>query len=225
LILGAYSGGGEVEGFESDLESGGIGSEGELEFFRIFEFRISDQGMRVVSEGLPLREVEFFCLVSFLVARAYGILSGQVPEQVEVAAEGAFFEIGAVSFAKHLLIVPEEDIAGQGDGVVFFGASQTGLPEGAEGEDVVSDDVFAAIVHVEGFAVHVVRDVVFDDHVGAAGVEINAPSTIAVAFDVVDEIVSDDGAGLNSQHVNPAHIVDNSFPQMMDVIPCDQVVS
>ena len=95
---------------------------------------------------------------------------------------------------------------------------------GAEGEDIVANHVFAAVVLMEPGALDVVNQVVFHHDAGAAFVGIEPPSAVVVGINVVDVVVAHGGAWLGAQGVNAAHIAQHAPTEVVDVVELDLVV-
>ena len=92
-----------------------------------------------------------------------------------------------------------------------------------EGEEIVPDDVAAAVVLVESGVLAAEGDVVLQENSGAAFVGVEAPAAVGVAGDVVEKVVPDDGAGLRSKRVDAAHVAESSLADVVDVVELDDV--
>src|SRR5436189_3004839 len=93
----------------------------------------------------------------------------------------------------------------------------------AEGENVVSEDVVAAVVLVKRRALAAVDNVVFHYDSGAALVGVKTPAAVTVRVDVMDEIVSDNRTLLNAQRIDGAHIAENALPNVVEMVELDNV--
>ena len=87
-----------------------------------------------------------------------------------------------------------DDVACEAEGAVRFDAGALGLKAVGEGEDVVADDIFFAVVLVETAGACVVDEVVFHEDAGGAFVGVEAPAAVGVGIDVVEDVVGDEGA-------------------------------
>ena len=97
----------------------------------------------------------------------------------------------------------------------------------AEGENVVANDVFAAVVLVVAAGFGVIDEIVLHRDAGAALVVVQAPAAApekVVRVNVVDDVVADRGAGRGAQGVYAAHIAQYAPANMMNVVELDLVV-
>ena len=110
------------------------------------------------------------------------------------------------------------------EGEVLLDARPLQLAVHAEGEDVVADDVFAAVVLVVAAGLGVVDEVVLHHDAGAALVVVQPPAAVIVGIDVVDDVVADGGAGRGAEGVDAAHVAQHAPAEVMDVVELDLVV-
>lgn len=106
---------------------------------------------------------------------------------------------------------------------MWFGAGVLDLLFGGEGEDVVADDVFLAVVLVVAAAFGVVDEVVFHEDAGAALVVVEAPSAVGVGDDMMDVVAADDGAFGGAEGVDGTHVAEEAIADVVDVVVCDEV--
>ena len=106
---------------------------------------------------------------------------------------------------------------------MFFGAAALELIEVGEGEDVITDYVVLAVVLVVAAVGRVVADVAFHRDAGATFVVVEAPAPVAEATDMVDVVVADGSPFRRSEGVDPAHITEHAFAEMVKVVVFDTV--
>ncbi len=97
----------------------------------------------------------------------------------------------------------------------------------AVGQDVVADDVLAAVVLVVSPGLDAVDEVVLQDDAGTAFVVVQPPAAAAVAVvgvHVVNHVVADGGAVSQAQRVHAAHVAQHAPAQVMDVVELDLVL-
>src|SRR2546425_6214791 len=94
----------------------------------------------------------------------------------------------------------------------------------SEGENVVANDIFAAVMLVKAGALAPVNHVVFEHDVRASFVGVKSPATVRVRPHVMNQIVAQDRSLLNSQRVNAAHVAEHALADVVKVIELDDVV-
>ncbi len=97
----------------------------------------------------------------------------------------------------------------------------------AVGQNIIADDVVAAVVLVVSARLHAIDQVVFQHNAGTPFVIVQTPTTSAVTvvrIDVVDNVVADRGPFSQSQRVNASHITQDAPAQVMDMIELNHVV-
>ncbi len=95
----------------------------------------------------------------------------------------------------------------------------------AAGEHVVAHDVLAAVVLIEHLRAGVVADVVLHQEVRAALVQVDAPAAVIGLANVVDEVPAQDGARLDAERVDAAHVAEHALAQVVDVVALDAVAA
>jgi len=93
----------------------------------------------------------------------------------------------------------------------------------AEGEDVVAYDIFASVMLVEAGALGAIDDIVLPNDIRAAFIRIQTPAAVGEGVDVVDQIVADDGAALDAQCIDSAHVAEHKLADVVHVIELDDI--
>src|SRR5271157_1828211 len=97
------------------------------------------------------------------------------------------------------------------------------------GEDVVAEGVLLAVMLVKATVRGAIDEVVLRQNMRRSLVEVDAPSAILQARDVVEAVEADDRTFLVAQGINTAHIAEywrlavGSHADVMDVIVLDDV--
>ena len=106
------------------------------------------------------------------------------------------------------------------------------LGRGCVGEDIVDDLVavrVAVAMQMEPAVLRAVDDVVLHPDFGTAGVQVDAPATVALlapleAGDIVDQVVVQHRARRHAQGVDAADVIEHPVAQVVDVVVGDFVV-
>src|SRR5438477_261930 len=100
-----------------------------------------------------------------------------------------------------------------------------------EGEDVVPEEISFAIVLVKTAVSGAIDEIAFGHYATAAFIEINAPTAITKAGDVVPQIVADNRARLLAEGVDAAQVTQNGTvairfdAEVMNMVELDDVVA
>ena len=207
----------DVDRREPELGDGGRRRiQREVVMFGVIEERIRDAAVHVLARGLPLRE------------RARGkhkLAAGRVPVAVVVKE---VFQVLPTAGHKDI-IVEVDDIAQEIKRLVGLRleARAKYLCFLRPGENVVLDQVIAAIVQVERAVARAVNDVVADSDVRTALVQVNAPAAVAAVVHrhVVTVVVVHERARRLPDQVDQPHVAQNALlSDVMDMILLDEVV-
>ena len=205
---------GDVDGLDAHGQGGRAGLQAEVALGWVDEERIGDGGTDVLAALLPVGQREF------LLSERHRP-GGVVPEEVILIQEVR--GRAAPVAAEQLAAVEDDDVLFEAEGAVLFGAATLDLIFLGEGEDVVPDDVLLAVVLVEAAVGGVVGDVAFHRDAGAAFVGVEAPAAVGEAGHVMDEIMADRSAFGGPQRVDAAHVAEQAFAEVVEVIPFDAV--
>ncbi len=166
--------------------------------------------MLIVAEFLPIGEGTAVEIERLVV---------DVPEAVFI-----HLDFDAVPGAAHQgALVEDDNVIGKGEGLVLFDASGLDLVVFGEGEDVVADDIFFAVVLVEAAGFGAVNDVIFHMDSGGAFVGVESPAAVAPGVDIVHDVVADGGTFGGAQGVDAAHIAEDAPADMVDMIKVDLI--
>ena len=106
---------------------------------------------------------------------------------------------------------------------MFFGAAALELVEVGEGEDIIPDHIVFAVVLVVAAVGRVMADVAFQGDARAAFVIVEPPAAVTEATDVVDMVMADRGPFRWPECIDPAHITQQPFTEMVEVVVFDAV--
>src|SRR6187455_1662045 len=95
----------------------------------------------------------------------------------------------------------------------------------AECEDVVSNDVVAAVMLMETGAFAAIDDIVLQNNVAAAFVGVEAPATVGEGVHIVNEIILNDRAALDAERVNSAHVAQKKLADVVKVIELHDILT
>src|SRR5205085_1448213 len=123
---------------------------------------------------------------------------------VEVLVEGEM-EVAQVA-SEQRPFSPVDDVALEGEARVRLGARALDLGISPEGTDAVAHDILSPIVLVEPAVSGAVDEVVLDQDIAAALVEVDAPAAVAEPGDVVEGVGPNDRSRLDAEGVDAAHI-------------------
>ena len=124
-----------------------------------------------------------------------------------------------------------DDVGLEAEAGMVFGAGALELVVAGEGEDVVAEEVGFAVVLMEAAVGGAIDDVAFGQNAAAAFIEIDAPTAVAEAGDVMPEIVANGSAGLFAQGIDAAHVAEDRAvavgfdADMVDMVELDGVVA
>lgn len=176
----------------------------------------------------PLSEAD---LEGLFLGVALGVPDGREfatggPETVGIGFQGFLGDIALVTAVVEAIAGADEDVVDEGCadvlGLDFRDGSEGVLPAG---EDVVAHDIFPGVVDIEGGILGVVHEVVLNEDVGGAFVEIDAPTAVVVGTDVVDVVAANDGAGLDAEGIDAAHVAEHAAADVVDVVVLDTIVA
>ena len=142
---------------------------------------------------------------------------------VEVALQQEVGRRAGPDAAERIAAIEDDEVLREREGAMLFGAAALELVEVREGEDVIPDHVILAVVLVVAAVGRVVADVAFHRDAGAAFVVVETPAPVAEATDVVDVVVADGGPFGRSERIDPAHIAEHAFAEMVKVVVFDAV--
>src|SRR5882762_5929950 len=93
----------------------------------------------------------------------------------------------------------------------------------SEGEDVVANDVFPAVMLVKSGALAAIDQIVLQQDSGATLICVETPSPVGESVDVVNQVVANDGARLRAERVNGAHVAQPGLADMMHMVELDNI--
>ena len=93
----------------------------------------------------------------------------------------------------------DDHIVGEPEGPVRLRPGAHDRVVGIPGQQVVANEVVAAVVLVESGIGTTGGDVVLNDNAGAAFIGVQRPSAVAVTLDVAEDVVADHRAGLGPE--------------------------
>ena len=200
------------------LYRGGIFGEGEVICERILEQRILEHAFVEQTHGLHLHS-----------ALALEEIVAEAVEDVSVfKVVIQIFLVNDLPFLKApvgLAVVGKDDIAFQHKARVILLARGADFRLAREREDVVSYQVFLAVMLVQGVGEAVVNQVVLHREMRGALIQINAPAAVAalvrVGGNIVNHVAAGDGIGLDTQGVNAAHIRKPALADVVNQIAAD----
>ena len=129
-------------------------------------------------------------------------------------------------------VVRDEYIVHKGDhfSVLFAGrlvSLEIGVmadPHGgfpAECKDVPADNVFSAVMLVISVAAALIDHVPFQHNVGRSFIRVKSPAPVIAAGNVVNCVPPDPGTRLDAQQIHPAHVGEDLFAQIVNVVVVD----
>ena len=125
--------------------------------------------------------------------------------------------------AERIAAFKDHEVLCEREGAMFFGAATLELIEVGEGEDIISNHIVFAIVLVVAAVGCVVAHVAFHGDTSAAFVIVEPPATVAEATDVVDMVMANRGPFRRPERVDPAHITQHSFAEVVKMVVFDAV--
>lgn len=118
----------------------------------------------------------------------------------------------------------KEDIVVHAETIVRGGAGQGYDALFAEGKDIIADNIFLAVMLVEGLALGVMADIIFNQDIRGALIGIDGPSTVVAAANIINMVSAQFGAGLFSQGVNSTHIGKQALADIVQFVIFHQVM-
>jgi len=212
----AWADAAEVDGLESDLGGGSAGQESEFGSGGIAQPGIGDDGIPVETAGAP-------AFPGILGETVRGDVGAEAGVPVEVGIHDETVGVTGPVAAEEGSLVVDDDVAGEAEGAMGFVAGAHDLMTLVEGEQVVPDDVVAAVMLVESGVGAADGDIVFEQDAGAAFIGVEAPTAVTVTLDVLEEIVMDVGAGLGAEGVDAAHVAEAALSDVLDPVVGDLI--
>ena len=108
-------------------------------------------------------------------------------------------------------------------GMLLLSASHQ-LMLASQGENIIPDDVLLPVMLMKSGALGSIDNILFQQDMRAAFVRVQAPPSVGKRIHIVNQIIANDRALLDSQGIDRPHVAEDPLPDVMQMIVFDDVV-
>src|SRR6266516_1807972 len=93
----------------------------------------------------------------------------------------------------------------------------------AERKDVVAKNIFASVMLMKASALAAINNIILQHDSAAAFVSVKSPAAVSEGVHIVDQIVAEHGARLRTKRIDPAHIAEPEFADVVQMVELDDI--